>query len=564
MRGFISLWLVFVVLIGVFITIDTGFDMLSYNAEGATLYVGGTGGGNYSNIQSAVDDAISGDTVFVYSGEYEEGVVIDKTITLTGEGRSTTIINTTGKTFGVHIKDTSYVNLSGFAIKGANSVNVKITSSNNNHIFNNFVTDSGSLGIGVSPGSDNLIELNDIRNNLKGIDISGASSHGNIIRDNALESIGDRAISLQQDAFDNVVENNTILNSNVGLYVYESNGNIVKDCEISGGGEGLRIIDVSDIEIESNIFSNNDIAVKILDNANITLSNCTIESSQTTDLLLGDAIYGNAHVILINTTFDESKIEILDPETTLAAFWFFAALVVDKDSNPQQGFSVRLMDNANGTYNETFSTDSQGSIGRITLQEFSMSQSETVNYDPYNITAFNTTHSGYTHSEVSSDGILEIDIIISPNIVEVENHPPEITVVEPVSLTPTIKEGNSLLFTIDDSDPDAQDVLVITWFVNEELVQSGGDSYTFMADFMSAGNHSIKVVVGDGELSTEQIWTLTVKDVIEVKEEHTGINYGQITIIFIIIAIIFTIFFIFRYKKAGKKQVPFDPEDEKK
>jgi hypothetical protein len=44
------------------------------------LYVGGTGEGNYSRIQDAIDDAVDGDTVFVYddSSPYYEHIRINK------------------------------------------------------------------------------------------------------------------------------------------------------------------------------------------------------------------------------------------------------------------------------------------------------------------------------------------------------------------------------------------------------------------------------------------------------------------------------------------------------
>ena len=47
-----------------------------------TLYVGGTGPGNYTSIQSAIDDAINGDTVFVYddSSPYNEQIINERGI----------------------------------------------------------------------------------------------------------------------------------------------------------------------------------------------------------------------------------------------------------------------------------------------------------------------------------------------------------------------------------------------------------------------------------------------------------------------------------------------------
>ena len=51
------------------------------------MYVGGSGPNNYTTIQSAIDDAVDGDTVFVYddSSPYREHLLIETSINLLGE-----------------------------------------------------------------------------------------------------------------------------------------------------------------------------------------------------------------------------------------------------------------------------------------------------------------------------------------------------------------------------------------------------------------------------------------------------------------------------------------------
>ena len=61
-------------------------------SRGQWLYVGGSGPGNYTKIQDALDNASDGDTVFVYSNIYYENILINKSVQLLGENRQTTIV----------------------------------------------------------------------------------------------------------------------------------------------------------------------------------------------------------------------------------------------------------------------------------------------------------------------------------------------------------------------------------------------------------------------------------------------------------------------------------------
>ncbi|MHA2040097.1 MAG: hypothetical protein ACW98X_27130, partial [Promethearchaeota archaeon] len=115
---------------------------INSSGRGDILYVGGSGPNNYTTIQSAIDDASHGDTVFVYkdSSPYYGVVVINKSICLIGEDKNTTIID------GMHIENcvnvtADTVTISGFTIqnscKGSTydaGINIRETS---NHIIQN-------------------------------------------------------------------------------------------------------------------------------------------------------------------------------------------------------------------------------------------------------------------------------------------------------------------------------------------------------------------------------------------------------------------------------------------
>jgi parallel beta-helix repeat protein len=65
-------------------------------SRGNWFYVGGSGPGNYTRIQDAVDNATDGDTVYVFPGTYTEHLNIEHSITLQGADPLTTIIDGQG------------------------------------------------------------------------------------------------------------------------------------------------------------------------------------------------------------------------------------------------------------------------------------------------------------------------------------------------------------------------------------------------------------------------------------------------------------------------------------
>ena len=94
-----------ILFLGVAVAPSTAIDIVEKTVmptnRNRTLYVGGNGTGNYTTIQEAINDANSGDTVFVYddSSPYKENVIVNRSINFIGEDKDTTVIdaNETGK-----------------------------------------------------------------------------------------------------------------------------------------------------------------------------------------------------------------------------------------------------------------------------------------------------------------------------------------------------------------------------------------------------------------------------------------------------------------------------------
>ena len=68
------------------------FALMSWNVSGETIVVDGQGGGNYTSIQQAIDNSTDGDTIQVWAGTYQENIVVNRSISLLGNGTNETII----------------------------------------------------------------------------------------------------------------------------------------------------------------------------------------------------------------------------------------------------------------------------------------------------------------------------------------------------------------------------------------------------------------------------------------------------------------------------------------
>ena len=150
---------------------------------------------DYSTIQGAINHAISGDTIFVHGGTYYEHIIVNKSVSLFGEDRDSTIIdgNETGTVISIKA---SYVSVRGFTVmrsgRGPYNSGIFANQSSGNDISHNTVTDNNN-GIGLYFSPNNEIS-------------------GNTVTDN------DNGISLYSSA-NNEISGNTITKNNNGIYL---------------------------------------------------------------------------------------------------------------------------------------------------------------------------------------------------------------------------------------------------------------------------------------------------------------------------------------------------------
>jgi len=188
------------------------------------LYVGGTGPGNYSRIQDAINDASDGDTVFVYaaSSPYNEIILIDKSICLFGEKNNTTIIESNSNSVNIVSISADDVIIEGFTIRQEEGFWAKciVVQANSTQIAHNIIRSRNFIGISLTHSKAKIVG-NKISDNLFGIVVSG-SNHTifkNILNGN---DEGVYIVGLHNTLLENIIKNN-----DMGIVIEGGSGNLI-------------------------------------------------------------------------------------------------------------------------------------------------------------------------------------------------------------------------------------------------------------------------------------------------------------------------------------------------
>jgi parallel beta-helix repeat protein len=172
------------------------------------------GPADFPTIQQAISAASPGDTIFVYGGTYYENVVVDKTVSLVGENKSTTIIDAhrigsvvvvTANDVGIRGFTTrnSSISLSspqpGIGIRGSRAIvtgnivrenyyGIFLQDSNNNSVIDNEIYSNDDLAIALSGSDNNTLVGNNVSSNRLGIHLSYSGNNtliGNVMNSNS-------------------------------------------------------------------------------------------------------------------------------------------------------------------------------------------------------------------------------------------------------------------------------------------------------------------------------------------------------------------------------------------
>lgn len=196
-------------------------------------YVGGSGPGNYTTVQAAIDNASSGDTIIVYPGTYRESLRLIKSLTLRGinrpglhsHGNATLTIladECTLQNFNLYGGDkqtavqcfSSYNTITDCAFFHTD-LELLLKNASHNSIIDNRFFGNGS-GIRLTNASSNTLCNNSITGHYWQLRIEVSSQHNRIEQNTISDSIIYEGIIIGANCSWNQICNNTIASNNYG------------------------------------------------------------------------------------------------------------------------------------------------------------------------------------------------------------------------------------------------------------------------------------------------------------------------------------------------------------
>ena len=221
------------------------------------IYVGGSGPGNYSDIQSAINAANDGDTIFVYSGTYEENVNINKKISLIGEDKDTTIIQGSDESDSTVQVTANWSNITKFTIKNGGTFSAGImVEANNCLICDTILTDNQDKGLWLQESENTNIFDNQFFDNSHGIYLY--YSDNNIISNNNASDNRDNGILCYKSNNNDFIENFVNSNEQIGIYLFlDCDYNNILDNTVNSNDGGIRLYNSDENMIYNNSVCDN-------------------------------------------------------------------------------------------------------------------------------------------------------------------------------------------------------------------------------------------------------------------------------------------------------------------
>jgi len=224
-------------------------------AEG-TIYIKADGSVVGTTHISSVDNV-----TYIFTDNINDSIVVERdNIVVDGAGYTLQGTGALGFFSGVYLYGRSNVTIKNIEIN-AFPYGIGLSSSSNNSIHGNSITNNTVYGIWLTGSSNNSIYENSIPNNWNGIRLSHSSNYNSICGNNITNN-GVGIVLGERCTHNSVYGNNITANNGEGIRIsYFSNHNSIYENNITNNHYGIYLFDSSDDHIFGNNITNNDFGV---------------------------------------------------------------------------------------------------------------------------------------------------------------------------------------------------------------------------------------------------------------------------------------------------------------
>lgn len=271
------------------------------------------------SIQTALDNAVSGDVIILKPGIYTENIKIDKNnLVISSESGNPDDTIITAKSSDNHVisLQADNVKISGLGITG---------------------TKNSYAGIYLSECNNCIIENNKILNNGYGIYL--LNSKGNKLSNNVIANNEENGILLSTSANNTIFGNTASDNKDTGIHISTSDGNTLTGNNISSNDVyGLFVCPESDDNLIYNNYFNNNVNAEIQNGVGNAYNTAKTEGE---NIVGGSYLGGNFWAEPEGTGFSDTAVDadgdgIADSEYRISQSIYSDQLPLISSSKPQQ------------------------------------------------------------------------------------------------------------------------------------------------------------------------------------------------------------------------------------
>ena len=412
--------------------------LLSINGSARVFTVDDNEGEDFSIIQDAIDAAEDGDIIRVFEGTYYENVVVNKSVSLIGNGSELTTID--GGDYGDVVAITAdEVKISRFTITESGWYKSGINIESNKSTIEGNNCSNNWWGIRLFSSSNSNITNNICSNNDKGIYLQNSTN--STLKGNNCSNNWWGIHLLESSNFN--ITNNYCSNSNFGISLDSSS-----DCTITDNNctyitnSAIDLRDSSNCTIETNNCSQNKFGINLMDSSNCTIKNNICSASNWYGIFLQESSDNNT-ISGNNCLKNRMGISILESSNTI---------IMNNTCSLNSDYGIYLGSSSNCTITHNIISEN-----RVGIRLRSSSRDNTIHY---NFIFLNTAYG------INATGNKDFNVGATYNWwgdASGPNHPENNSmgkgddVTDYIDFNPWIDEDGNLFFPSDEPDDDSND-----------------------------------------------------------------------------------------------------------